>query len=295
MSARSDALPICLLARLLASASNGMTTRAAAATAMPRTEPAGFNPATRPAPDETMTYMHRTTRRMPETRVVERSMDSIRSGDCPRASNVSRRKRTTPLRSSITESNPKAVSRTLLAMMPAPMASTASAVIHATVNASRRTPRRIAAPLTAVVATLARATGHQKQRAPGAVRESLADIAEYPVVHPVAVVRADDDEVGAKFLGLVEDERRQLVGAMTADVGRSVHARLDRARGDVLAESKRFRDRLLLDRCRGCDNPLPHVHHQHLRAERLGQPGHHRHQLSGIVWAADRDEDLREH
>ena len=45
-----------------------------------------------------------------------------------------------PLRSSTTESKPKAVSSTLLAAMPAPTAMTASAAIQPTVITSSRTP-----------------------------------------------------------------------------------------------------------------------------------------------------------
>jgi len=51
----------------------------------------------------------------------------------------------TPLRSSITLSKPKAVSNTLRAAIPAPIASTASAAIQATVTISSRTPVRTAA------------------------------------------------------------------------------------------------------------------------------------------------------
>src|SRR5438132_3475301 len=232
MSARSDALSISRLARLLASASSGMTTRAAPETAMPRIEPSGFSPSSRPPSDVATTYAHKRIRSTPEIRAAVRSMRSIPSLDRPWASNFRRRQRTTPLSSSTTESKPKAVRRTLRAAMPAPIASSASAIIHAMVTTSRRIPRSIAAPLAAAVATLFRPAGHQQHRAFGLVREGSSDVAEHSLLHAVNVVRADDYQVGAKLLGLVEDELRQLVGPMAAYVGRRINPRFRQLRGD---------------------------------------------------------------
>src|SRR5712691_5506117 len=137
--------------------------------------------------------------------------------------------------------------------------------------------------------------GHQKKRALGAVGERLAEVAEYPIVHTVGVVPAEDDQLRAEFFGLVEDEIRQAVWAVTANVGRSLDPGFDKLLGDLLAESKRLWNRLFLHGRRGSDDPLPHVNHQDLRVECLGQPGDNRYNLFGVLRAAHRDEDLRKH
>src|SRR5437899_9388241 len=199
ISARRDALSMTRFARLFASASKGITTRAAAATATASTEVSGFRPTARPPTEVRTTYRQRRISNDAETRAVVRSMRSIPSVERPLASKASRRQRTIPLDSSITESKPNAVSSTLRAAMPAPMASAASAAIHRTVTTSRRTPRRRAAPRVAAVATLLAAAGHQEQWALAAVREGLTDIAEQPVAHAVAVVAADADQPRAEL------------------------------------------------------------------------------------------------
>jgi len=125
--------------------------------------------------------------------------------------------------------------------------------------------------------------------------ERLADVAEYPVVHAVGVVTADDDQLRVELLGLVEDEVSQAVWAMTADVGRSCDPGSDQLVGDLLSESKRFWNRLFLDGRRRGDDALSHVHHQDLRAECLGQPCDNRYNLFGVLRAAHRDEDLGKH
>src|SRR6267143_954380 len=242
MSARSDALAMTRFARLFASASKGITTRAAAATAIPRTEVSGFRPTARPPTEVRTTYRQRRINKDAETRAVVRSIRSIPSVERPLASKVSRRQRTIPLDSSITESKPNAVSSTLRAAMPAPMASAASTAIHNTVTTSRRTPRRRAAPRVAAVFTLLAAAGHQEQWALAAVCECPTDIAEQPVAHAVVVVAADDDQLRAELVRLGEDELGKLVWPVAADIHRGVHPRFDEAGGDALAESKRLRN-----------------------------------------------------
>src|SRR5258706_1993126 len=90
-------------------------------------------------------------RRAAETNVARRSMVSTRAE--PRPSEDRRHRSVTPLRSSITLSKPNAVSSTLCAAIPAPMASTASAAIQATVRISSRTPVRTAAARSVVEKT----------------------------------------------------------------------------------------------------------------------------------------------
>src|SRR5580704_14046212 len=71
-------------------------------------------------------------------------MASIARGSAPRASDDRRQSNVTPLSSSITLSKPNAVSSTLRATTPAPIARAASTAIQATVMTSSLTPVRSA-------------------------------------------------------------------------------------------------------------------------------------------------------
>src|SRR5713101_6786309 len=86
------------------------------------------------------------------------------------------------------------------------------------------------------------------------------------------MVAADNDQLGAELIGLLEDELRQL-----------------------LTEPERLGNRLFLEHRRGGDDSLPHVDHEHLGVECPRQPGDDRQDLSRVIRAADGYDNFREH
>src|SRR5437899_1346039 len=165
----------------------------------------------------------------------------------------------------MSESNPNAVSRTLRAAMPAPMASTASKAIHTTVTTSRRIPRPTASPRVVAVATLVVVAGHHENGALRAVHQLLAEVAEHAVAQAVGVVAAHDDQLGAEFLGLFEDELRQALGSVALDIGRGPNSGLHQRSRDLLAESEGFRNRLLFEGRHRRHDTRPHARAEHRR------------------------------
>ncbi len=109
------------------------------------------------------------------------------------------------------------------------------------------------------------------------------------------MVAADHDQLGRELVGLLEDELRQAIRAVAVDVGGSLDAGVDQTSSYGLAESERLGDGLLLERRAGGDDPLPHVDHEHLGVERLGQAGDDRHELGGMLGFADRYHDPGKH
>ncbi len=128
-----------------------------------------------------------------------------------------------------------------------------------------------------------------------AVHDFPAEVAGYAFLQAVRMVAADDDQLGAEFVGLLEDELRQPLRSVAVDVGGSFDAGFDQSPSHGFAESERLGDRLLLERRGGGDDALPHVDHEHLGVERFGQAGDDWHELSGVLGAPDRDHDLGKH
>ena len=141
-SARSARLPIFSAMVILRRASHRMEGIAASATMRPGHENCSPLPFHRCQAAAAVTYVARRNSKAPPIRLAVRSARS--ENTCPwRSSTDSRHIRTPADASSITLSSPKASSTRLPAVTPAPIATTASTVIHPIVNHSSLNASRI--------------------------------------------------------------------------------------------------------------------------------------------------------
>ena len=114
---------------------------------MPGNELSGSMRRTNPTTAVIATQRQSSASKTAEIHVALCSTCSIRIRSPPFVSFFSRQRSTIPLISSTTLSRPKAISKTLPAMMPEPIAMILSNVIQAMVTISRRTPARSTASL----------------------------------------------------------------------------------------------------------------------------------------------------